>query len=138
VTTDPVDVSGLDNDATVTVTLTTATSGASIYYTLDGSTPTKESTLYEEPFEVTAPSDEGGTVTVKAIGIRSGYTNSAIATKAIIFRAKEVTVSKLGKNYYAAGETLTFTISGLRPNEEVYVGMPIYTGEGGWRTRSFI
>lgn len=43
-----------------------------------------------------------------------------------------IEVSKLEKNYYAAGDILTFTISGLEPNEEVYVGMPIYTGQGGW------
>ncbi|MGI6424164.1 MAG: chitobiase/beta-hexosaminidase C-terminal domain-containing protein [Tepidanaerobacteraceae bacterium] len=81
VTTEPSDVSNLPNDGEVKVELSTSTSGASIYYTLDGSTPTKDSTLYEGPFTVTSPGDEGGTVTVKAIGIRSGYNDSAVATK---------------------------------------------------------
>ncbi|HKM39481.1 MAG TPA: S-layer homology domain-containing protein, partial [bacterium] len=78
------------NDATVTVTLDTTTSGATIYYTLDGTTPTSGSTKYTEPFTVEAPGDEGGPVIVKAIGMRSGYTNSAVATKTITFKAKEV------------------------------------------------
>jgi len=43
-----------------------------------------------------------------------------------------IEVSKLEKNYYAAGDILTFTISGLEPNEEVNVYMPIFTGIGGW------
>lgn len=47
----------------------------------------------------------------------------------------EVIVGKLAHNYYAAGETLEFTISGLRPNTEIRVGMPIRTGVGwGWES----
>ncbi|MGI6488338.1 MAG: S-layer homology domain-containing protein [Syntrophothermaceae bacterium] len=90
ITTDPVDVSGLDNDAEVTVTLETTTSGASIYYTTDGTTPTAKSILYDKPFTVTAPGDEGGTVTVKAIGVKSDYTNSEVATKVIEFKAVDL------------------------------------------------
>ncbi|HHY13134.1 MAG TPA: hypothetical protein GX526_00610, partial [Thermoanaerobacterales bacterium] len=89
VVTDPVDVSGLSNYDEVTVILATSTNGASIYYTTDGTTPTKDSTLYKDPFEVTASGDEGGAVTVKAIGIKSGYTNSTVATKIITFKAKK-------------------------------------------------
>ncbi|HQD76820.1 MAG TPA: S-layer homology domain-containing protein [Bacillota bacterium] len=87
ITTDPGDVSNLPNNTVVTVTLETATSGASIYYTLDGTTPTKDSTLYEGPFAVTAPGDEGGTVTIKAVGIKPGYTSSTVVTKEIKFNA---------------------------------------------------
>ncbi|MFC1400492.1 chitobiase/beta-hexosaminidase C-terminal domain-containing protein [Streptacidiphilus sp. N1-5] len=57
-----------------TVTLADSTSGASIRYTTDGSTPTASSTLYSTPLSITA------TTTVKAIGILSGSTNSAVAS----------------------------------------------------------
>jgi hypothetical protein len=104
ITTDPGDVSSLPNDAVVTVTLETATSDASIYYTLDGTTPTKDSTLYEGPFTVTAPGDGGGTVTVKAIGVKTGYYDSMVAAKEIVFKAAAEPIE------YASTEDKNFDI----------------------------
>nr|WP_082115397.1 chitobiase/beta-hexosaminidase C-terminal domain-containing protein [Lentzea aerocolonigenes] len=57
-----------------TVTITTATSGASIRYTVDGSTPTASSPLYSGPISV--PSSR----TVNAIGIKAGLANSSVAS----------------------------------------------------------
>ena len=56
------------------VTLTTSTPGAALYYTLDGSTPTASSTPYTGPVLISTTS------TLKAVGIRSGYDNSPVAT----------------------------------------------------------
>lgn len=58
------------------VTISCATSGATIRYTTDGSTPTATSPQYTAPISVTS------TKTIKAIAIKSGMTNSAIATAA--------------------------------------------------------
>ena len=55
-----------------TVTIT-AVSGASIYYTLDGSVPSTSSTKYSDPFAITA------TATVKAIAVENGKPQSATA-----------------------------------------------------------
>lgn len=55
-----------------TVTLTCATSGCVIHYTLDGSTPTSASPTYTVPFVISV------TTTVKAIGVATGYSNSAV------------------------------------------------------------
>jgi hypothetical protein len=56
-----------------TVTLTT-TPGATIYYTVDGSTPSASSPAYTGPLTVAT------STTIKAIGVRSNWTSSAVAT----------------------------------------------------------
>lgn len=56
------------------VSLSTMTEGATIYYTVDGSTPTAASTKYTEEILVNKP------MTIKAIAVKEGLTNSAIAT----------------------------------------------------------
>jgi phi13 family phage major tail protein len=57
-----------------TVALATTTVGASIYYTLDGSTPTADSPVYLDPIEITTA------VTIKAIAIHPGMTPSEVLT----------------------------------------------------------
>ena len=61
-------------DAVQYVTLTDATSNASMYYTVDGSTPTLGSTHYTGPIPVDA------SLTIRAIAVASGHTPSAIAS----------------------------------------------------------
>lgn len=58
-----------------TVTMTCATSGAAIHYTLDGTTPTSSSPLYTAPISIPV------TTTVKAIGIKAVYTDSLVRTE---------------------------------------------------------
>jgi len=59
------------------VTLKSANANAIFYYTLDGSTPTEQSTKYTEPIEVTSE------LTIKAVAIAEGYTLSDVAEKKI-------------------------------------------------------
>ncbi|WP_236061430.1 chitobiase/beta-hexosaminidase C-terminal domain-containing protein [Actinacidiphila acididurans] len=56
------------------VTIADATSGATIHYTLDGSTPTASSPTYTGALTISA------TTTVKAYAVASGLTDSAVAT----------------------------------------------------------
>lgn len=55
-------------------TISCATAGASIYYTVDGSTPTSASTAYSEALTIT------DTTTVKAIAVKDGV-SSSVTTK---------------------------------------------------------
>lgn len=64
-------------NGSTTVSLS-ASNSKKIYYTLDGSDPTVESTLYTEPFTLTEAA------TVKAFAIGDGYTDSEIASKDVI------------------------------------------------------
>ena len=59
---------------TSSATITCATAGASIYYTVDGSTPTSASTAYSGAI---ALSD---TTTVKAVAMKDGV-SSSVTTK---------------------------------------------------------
>jgi len=58
-----------------TVTLSSATSGASIYYTTNGTTPTTGSNLYSGSFSVSSTS------TVKAIAVKAGLGNSPVSSQ---------------------------------------------------------
>jgi len=60
----------------VIATIADTTSGATIYFTLDGSTPTTASQVYQAPFLISS------SMTVNAIAAASGDTTSAVATKA--------------------------------------------------------
>jgi beta-glucanase (GH16 family) len=59
----------------VIVSLASTTSGATIYYTTDGSTPTTSSTPYLAPFLMTS------NATVNAIAVLAGDNNSAVGTQ---------------------------------------------------------
>ncbi|MBQ9356610.1 MAG: chitobiase/beta-hexosaminidase C-terminal domain-containing protein [Prevotella sp.] len=56
------------------MTISTTTDGATIYYTTDGTDPTKNSSEYTSAIPVSE------TKTIKAIAVADGYDNSAVAT----------------------------------------------------------
>lgn len=66
-----------------TVELETETEGATIYYTTDGTTPTAESTEYEEAIEITEA------VTIKAIAVKDGMTDSEVLSAAYTIASED-------------------------------------------------
>ncbi len=82
--------------STQSVRITDATSGATIYYTTNGSTPTTASTKYAGPITVRV------TETIKAIGVATGDTQSAVAS---------ATYTLIGSPYALAAPASAITTS---------------------------
>ncbi|HTP52209.1 MAG TPA: chitobiase/beta-hexosaminidase C-terminal domain-containing protein [Anaeromyxobacteraceae bacterium] len=106
------------------VTISSATSGAAIYYTNDGTTPTTSSTLYSSPVLVSASE------TLNAIATKAGYGNSPVGTAAYVInstatQAATPTFSPAAGTYTSAqmvsiscstpGATIYFTEDGTTP-----------------------
>lgn len=73
------------------VTISTTTDEASIYYTLNGDDPTTSSTLYVEGSPITI----SATTTIKAIAVKDGLDDSSIATATYTFPAEIATIAEL-------------------------------------------
>ena len=87
-----------------TVTITDATTGANIYYTTDGSTPSASSTLYTAPVTVTASE------TISAIAVASGYSNSGIASATYNITTPVATPAfSVPSGSYTSAQTVTIT-----------------------------
>ena len=93
---------GGNYDAEQTVMLTTTTTGATIYYSTDGSTPTTSSTQY-----VSAITVGEGTTTIKAIAVYKGVTSEvASATYVITLPKKETFHLVTNAAQLATGDTI--------------------------------
>jgi len=68
------DPDGGDFKSAVLVHMTTRTTDAQIFYTLDGSTPTSDDSLYSEPIRLNQSH------TIKAIALKSGYEPSSVSS----------------------------------------------------------
>lgn len=71
------------------VTISTSTAGAAIYYTTDGSTPTASSRVYGGPVSIAA------NLVLKAFATAAGYTDSAVASGSYRIDARGASLSGL-------------------------------------------
>jgi hypothetical protein len=87
------------------VTITDATSGSSIFYTLDGSQPTTSSTPYTGPFTVSS------TTTVKAIATAPNFLQSSTATSVITISQSPAATPLISPSTgtYTGPQTVTIT-----------------------------
>jgi hypothetical protein len=120
--------------AAQTVTITDSATGAVIYFTTDGSTPTTASPVYTAPFTVSQ------TETVQAIALAPGDSNSAVATQAYTLNiptapAPTFTPAPAKGTIYSTPQTVTiadslsgaaihYTTNGTTPT----ISSPVYTG----------
>ncbi len=106
------------------VTITDATTGATIYYTTDGTNPTTSSTVYAGP--ITVASSE----TINAVAVATGFTESAVASAVYTINAPTPTLGNLSPAFVAAGGaafSLTINGSGFMPNSTAYWGTTALT-----------
>ncbi len=94
-------------EAGTEVTIAT-TEGATIYYTTDGTTPTEESAVYSAPIAITEA------MTIKAIAVKEGMTNSAVATAAYTIKAGEQPVEPVEGDYSYTFESSVFSENGTQ------------------------
>jgi Chitobiase/beta-hexosaminidase C-terminal domain/Legume lectin domain len=104
--------------ASQTVTLSSATQSAAIYYTVDGSAPTPASTEYAGPITISADT------TIKAMASAPGYLQSSVSSAVFTFTSQTppVTFAPSGGTYGAAQKV---TLSDADANAKIY-----YTANG--------
>lgn len=101
-----------------TVTISSTTASSSIYYTLDGSTPTSASTLYSGPITVTT------NTTLNAIASAPNYLQSPVSTATFTFSDQTPTVAFTPKpDTYPSAQSVT--LSDADPNAKIF-----YTTDG--------
>ena len=108
------------------VTLTSSTGGATIYYTTDGSEPTITGGVtggttqqYTAPILVTGTLGQSITTTIKAIAVQNGMQDSSVETFTYTIKQESQTpdvtapsiTTQPGNATVKAGETATFTIA---------------------------
>jgi hypothetical protein len=116
--------------SSVTVTISDSTSGATIYYTTNGSTPTTASTAYSGPITLSQ------SATVKAMAAASGMANSNVASATYTVQQPVATPAlSPGTGTYTsavtvtisdstAGATIHYTTDGSTPT----TSSPVYSG----------
>lgn len=96
--------SGTYTSAGLSVTMSDTTTGVTIYYTTDGSTPNTSSTKYTGALSIKA------TTTVNAIAVASGYLNSAVTSATYIIEPAATVTST------AVGLAASYNVSGITNN----------------------
>ena len=127
--------------SSVTVAITGTPADATIYYTIDGTTPTTSSTQYSAPFTVSLP-EIGDEVTVQAIAVYNNQSSEiATATYTRVDKVIDVNApffSPLQNNTYYGNQTLLIEcttpnadihyeiieVDGTTPPEAAYVNNP--------------
>lgn len=99
-------------------TLSSSLAGATIHYTLDGSTPTTSSPTYSSALTPT------GTQVVKAIAVKDGYTPSAVSV--LKLKAPRVIIEEnLAHIAPQSGATAYYSLDGSDPATAYSMGSPV-------------
>ena len=106
------------------VSLSSATTGATIYYTVDGSTPTTSSAVYSAPIVVSAAS-----LTIRAFAAATGYQSSPIVVGTYQIQGAAATPTFTPTSGTSFPSTLSVSIADATPSASIY-----YTTDGSTPT----
>ncbi len=106
------------------VSLSSATTGATIYYTVDGSTPTTSSAVYSAPIVVSAAS-----LTIRAFAAATGYQSSPIVMGTYQIQGTAATPTFTPPSGTSFASTLSVSIADVTPSSSIY-----YTTNGSTPT----
>lgn len=108
----------------------TAASGAVIYYTTDGSTPTTASTSYKVEFTIGSLTAQSTEYTIKAIAVKNGMSSDIASQTYTCYRRVATPTATANGNKYSASRTVTFACTTADATIEYKVGNGEWT-EGG-------
>ena len=107
----------IQNNGSNAVSITTATVGATIYYTTDGTTPTTSSAVYTESLQ-----ENISGVTIKAIAVKEGMITSPVGSGAVTLQCAAPVIRRSGNDGFtiscsfpASGVTIYYTTDGTTP-----------------------
>ncbi len=114
-----------------TVTITCASSGATIYYTLNGSTPSTSSTAYTGPITVPLPATSSTTTTLKAVALTSsGQSGMAIAQFGrvpVVYVNASAPAGGNGSSWGTAFQSVQTAVTAASSGSQVWVAAGTYT-----------
>ena len=96
----------IQNNGSNAISITSATEGATIYYTTDGSTPTTGSTPYTSPL-----TENVSNVTIKAIAVKENMITSAVGSGTVKLQCATPVITRNG---------MTFSISCSMPTDATF------------------
>ena len=113
----------IQNNGSNAVSITTATVGATIYYTTDGSTPTTSSAVYTQPLQ-----ENISGVTIKAIAVKENMITSAVCSGTVKLKCTTPVITRAGLSFTLScsmptDATLYYTLGS--GSEMEYTGTPI-------------
>ena len=115
----------IQNNGSNAISITTTTPGATIYYTLNGTTPTTSATQYTEPL-----TENVSNVTIKAIAVKDGMINSAEQSGSVKLQCAKPIITKgvdnvtISCSFPSSGYSIYYTKNGGDPtsSSDLYTG----------------
>ena len=96
----------IQNNGSNAISITCATAGATIYYTIDGSTPTTSSSVYTTPLQ-----ENVSGVTIKAIAVKENMFPSEVGSGSVTLKCATPIITRVD---------MTFTLSCSMPTDATF------------------